>query len=77
MPKLSAPFLMQDPGKKFNMLLFKNKTKQRKPPKPTLGQGNAAWMPKVKPASGYGCWDCQSSPCTSAYLHLQAAQTPS
>lgn len=47
MPKLSALFLMQDPGKKFNMLLFKNNTKQRKPPKPTLCQRNAAWMPKL------------------------------
>lgn len=56
MKRLRALFLMQDPGKKFNMLVLK-KTKQRKPPKPTLCQGTAAWMPKVKPASGYGCWD--------------------
>lgn len=76
MKRLCALFLMQDPGKKFNMLVLK-KTKQRKPPKPTLCQGTASWMPKVKPASGYGCWDRKSSHCTSAYEHLQAAQTPS
>lgn len=79
MTKLSVLFLMQDPGMKFNILLFykEKKTKQRQPPKPILCQGNAAWMLKVKPASGYGCWDCKSSHYTSGHVHLQAAQTPS
>lgn len=53
MPKLSALFLMQDPGKKFNMLLFKNNTK--KTPKAHTLSRKCCLDAKVKPASCYEC----------------------